>query len=275
MTRRTRSKNRAYHDRVAGIYDGIYEGSPYWRFWRDVVWKRTRARLAAPPADVLEAGGGTGHFGLRLARAGYRTTISDLSLKMCDAAAQKAAELPASRRPAVVQADLADLAPFGDDAFDAVVAVGDVWSFVPDSRAALRAVGRVLRPGGLFCATVDSVYGALDHFCAAGDVAKLERFLKDGRTEFLAKKAEERFPTRAFTPAQVRTLAAQEGFEVAQLAPLLALPMRAHRTLLDDPAVFQRLLKLELKLGDHEALLGNGGHLFVALQRSAGTAGPA
>ena len=263
-----RSTNRKYHDRVAGIYDGIYENDPYWRFWRDVVWKRARGHCAPPPGDLLDVGGGTGHFGLRFARAGYRTTISDLSPKMCEAARRKAADLPASRQPEVVEADLATLAPFEDGAFDVVIAIGDVLSFVPATAKALHAVHRVLRAGGLFCATVDATYGALDHFLAEGDVAKLERFLKDGRTEFLAKKQAERFPTRAFTPEQLQLACERAGLSVVQLAPQLALPIRRHRALLEDSDTFRRLLKMEMKLGARATALAKGGHLFVAARKT-------
>lgn len=264
----SRSPNRAYHDRVAGLYDAIYGDDSYWRFWRDVVWKRARAHFPDPPAAVLDAGTGTGHFGLRAARAGYRTTLSDLSPKMCDAARRNAAEVPEARRPSVVPADLSDLAPFGDGAFDVVMAIGDALSFVSDTTRALRAVARVLRPGGVFVATVDAVYGALDHFLEAGDPAALERFLRDGRTEFLAKHEAERFPSRAFTPEQLASACDRAGLTIRQVAPQLALPIRRHRERLDDPVAFRRLLALELKLGERPALLGCGAHLFLAATRA-------
>lgn len=262
-----RDNNVKYHDRVAGIYDNIYETKEYWRFWRDVVWKRARAILKAPPADLLEAGGGTGHFGMRAARAGYQTVISDLSLKMCERARKNALELPESRRPAVVEADLLTLEPFGDASFDALMAIGDVLSFVPDARTALRAAHRVVRPGGVLIATVDSIYAGIEHILTAGGPAALEQFLKDGKTEFLTKKAEERFPTKAFTPERLRTLCEQTGWGAVAVYAQLALPVRKHRELLDDSDGYQRLLKIELKLGAREPMLAQGGCLLFTAVR--------
>ncbi len=261
-------RNRAYHDRVAGLYDGIYEGDPYWRLWRDLVWRRARRALPSPPAPVLDAGGGTGHFGLRLARAGYRVTISDLSPKMCDAARANAAALPPSRRPEVVVADLQDLVPFADGSFEAVLAIGDVLSFCTDPFGALRATRRALRPGGVLVATVDGAYGQARHFLAAGDVPALERFLRTGRTEFLAKRVEERFPTRAFTPEALRALLAEAGFGIETLAAQPALPLREHREILAEPAAAARLLAIELRIGTREALLGSASHLLLVARSS-------
>ncbi|MHC5018969.1 MAG: class I SAM-dependent methyltransferase [Planctomycetota bacterium] len=262
------SPNVKYHDRVAGIYDNIYDTKAYWRFWRDVVWKRARAVFPEPPADLLEAGGGTGHFGLRAARAGYRTVISDLSVKMCERARKNALELPESRRPEVVEADLQDLQPFDDASFDALMAIGDVLSFVPDARKALRAAHRVVRPGGAIVATVDSTYAAIEHILTEGGPPALERFLKDGKTEFLTKKQEERFPTKAFTPERLRTLCEQTGWEEVAVYAQLALPVRKHRELLEDTETYQRLLKLEMKLGAREPLLATGGCLLFTARRA-------
>jgi len=43
--------------------------------------------------------------------------------------------------------------PFADDTFDKVIC-SEVLEHIPDYRAALREIERVLRPGGLFCASV-------------------------------------------------------------------------------------------------------------------------
>jgi ubiquinone/menaquinone biosynthesis C-methylase UbiE len=261
--------NVKYHDRVSGIYDNIYETKSYWRFWRDVVWKRARAILKTPPADLLEAGGGTGHFGLRAARAGYTTVISDLSVKMCERARKNALELPESRRPEVIEADLQDLKPFDDASFDALMAIGDVLSFVPDARKALRAAHRVVRPGGVLIATVDSIYAGIDHMLIEGGAAAVEKFLKDGKSEFLTKKLEERFPTKAFTPERLRTLCEQTGWTGVEVFAQVALPLRKHYALLDDTEQYQRLLKLELKLGGREPMLAKGGCLLFTAVRGA------
>jgi SAM-dependent methyltransferase len=63
--------------------------------------------LPAPPADVLDVGGGAGHQSFPLARAGYDVTVLDSSPAMLDKARQRLDRLPreAQRRVTLLQAD--------------------------------------------------------------------------------------------------------------------------------------------------------------------------
>jgi S-adenosylmethionine-dependent methyltransferase len=63
--------------------------------------------LPAPPAAVLDVGGGAGHQAFPLAEAGYDVTVLDSSPAMLDKARQRLARLPgpAQRRVTFVQAD--------------------------------------------------------------------------------------------------------------------------------------------------------------------------
>jgi ubiquinone/menaquinone biosynthesis C-methylase UbiE len=88
---------------------------------------------------ILDAGCGPGGNGAWLARHG-RVVGVDL--------VRDALEFVHARRPTTVpvQASAAQL-PFDDDAFDVVVAVTLLYT-VPDDRAAVSELARVLRPGG-------------------------------------------------------------------------------------------------------------------------------
>ena len=72
-----------------------------------VLHQQLLEHLPAPPAAVLDVGGGAGHQSFPLARAGYDVTLLDPSAAMLDKARQRLRQLPddSRRRVTVLQAD--------------------------------------------------------------------------------------------------------------------------------------------------------------------------
>jgi glycogen(starch) synthase len=95
---------------------------------------------------ILDAGGGMGRLSLPLARAGARTTLLDLSAAMLEKARGRAKDDPAAPLPAMLVGNAMSL-PFADASFDAVVGL-DLFCHLPDRRAGLLELKRVLGPGG-------------------------------------------------------------------------------------------------------------------------------
>lgn len=118
-----------------------------------VVWKAVLAReLPPPPATVLEVGAGTGVISLLIAELGYRLTAIDLSRGMLQQARRKAGE-----RGLAITFEIADaeVLPFRDAAFEAVVGRHILWT-LPSPERALAEWYRVLRPSGRLV-LIDSV----------------------------------------------------------------------------------------------------------------------
>ena len=80
-----------------------------------VMHRQLLEHLPAPPAPVLDVGGGAGHQSFPLAQAGYDVTVLDPSPAMLEKAQQRLLRLPAEaqRRVTLLQAD-------GEDADEAV-----------------------------------------------------------------------------------------------------------------------------------------------------------
>ncbi len=267
-----RSSNERYHDRVAPRYEEQHEGDSYLAFCRELTWRHLKRFLPIQArANVLDAGCGPGHFGVKLAKSGYATDFLDLSEGMLEQARKNYAEAGLTAECRFVRASLDDRdlpAMLGEARYSLVIALGDVLSFVPNVALALRNVKRLLVDGGVFLASVDQRYAGLEHMLERGDVAALERFMKDGRSEWLAKDKDERFPTKMFKAAEIERLASDAGLSVVSMIGRPVLPMHKNRSLLDDGETKRRLLALEERIGSERELLGRASHIEFAARSS-------
>jgi ubiquinone/menaquinone biosynthesis C-methylase UbiE len=261
-----KSRNERFHDRVAPTYDRTYD-TPYWDFIRALLWeylKPFRPRDAS--AEAVDLGCGTGEWGLRLAKSGFRTTFVDLSSKMLDQARDRAQELGFAERCAFVKADLCDLSALAEHQFALAVAMGDPLSLAPDPLRAARQVSRLIAPGGSFCGTVDNFYAALEHHAEKG-IDELERFARDCTTDWLTHDPSERFPTRTFTPEGLSRLLADSGFEDIAVSGYSVLPLRGRDERLSDSDSRRRLLALEERLARNPSSSARAAHLFFSARR--------
>lgn len=128
-------------DSVAAVYDAQRAHPPA------VAAQVGRAlvELIGPGAPTLELGVGTGRIAIPLAAAGGRVVGLDLSVEMLRVAAERAAA--AGVTLALLRGD-AQALPFAAGSFRAALAV-HVLHLLPDWRATLAEIARVLGPGGL------------------------------------------------------------------------------------------------------------------------------
>ena len=116
-----------------------------------VMHQQLLEHLPAPPATVLDVGGGAGHQSFPLARAGYDVTLLDPSSAMLDRARQRLDGLPeeARRRVRLVQAEgeRADEAVAGQR-FAAVLCHG-VLGYLDEPEPVVDQLCRCAAPGGI------------------------------------------------------------------------------------------------------------------------------
>ena len=131
---------RRVYEREAGNYDHNVKLPERLLFSGGRQWVCARAE-----GDVLEIAVGTG-LNLPHYSAAVRLTGIEFVPAMLDVARRRAAELG---RPVDLRLGDAQALEFGDATFDAVVCTLSLCT-IPDDRAAVAEVRRVLRPGGQF-----------------------------------------------------------------------------------------------------------------------------
>jgi SAM-dependent methyltransferase len=272
---RSTESNRRYHDRVASRYDSIYD-DPYWEFHDRITWNHLKPHLPQNlQAHVLDLGCGTGKWGLKLLKAGYPTTFSDLANNMLQEVRKKLEDWAATpdlagkaARATVQQADATDLGGLPESHFELVTAMGDVVSICSDPGKCIAEVHRLLKPGGVFVFTVDNYLAAIDHFIESGDLQALAAFVKSGKTEWLTRNAEERFDVRMFAPHQIDALTRARGFEIVSRIGKTVIPARKNRKLFEDPRAVETLVELETMLQKEPAALARASHIQIAARKT-------
>lgn len=257
-----------YHDRVAGRYDAMYRGDPYWDFYDAVTWEHLKRFLPTDlSAPCVDLGCGTGKWGLKLARTGFAVTLVDISEAMLEQARRAAADLPAGKQPQFLRADLMDLSALPRGHFAFAAAQGDPLSLVEQPAGALRQIADILRPGGVLVASVDHRPAGLRHYLEKGDIDGLEEFARTGRTRWLTGDKAERFPVKMFLVEELRDLLVKAGFEVLDLIGKTVLDLRRFSRLLSDGTALRRLAELEARLHRVQSCLALASHLQVAARR--------
>ncbi len=176
-------------------------------------------RLPAPPAAVLDLGGGPGRYAVELARRGYAVTLADVSKRCLELAREKVREAGVELAGCLL-ADATNLDRFDDGAFDAVLLMGPLYHLQDEGerRRAVAEAARVLRPGGPVFAAFITRAGVLRW--AARE--KPEWILRYGE-ELLETgvpgdcRVEGNFPAYFARPDEVEPLMATGGFRMLEL----------------------------------------------------------
>jgi len=224
-----------------------------------VVWGALEQLLGGEPVRILDIGGGTGGFAVRLAGLGHRVTVVDPSPDALAALARRAREDGVEVEG--VQGDLAGLPGLlaDDDQPDVVLCHG-VLEVVDDPAAALAAIREVLRPGGRLSLLVAQRHAAVIARAMAGHVAQALALLDDpeatGRTG------------RRFTADEVTVLLADAGFEVGSVHGVRVFADLVPGALLDlEPGTAGALLELERAVADRSEYLPLAAQLHVIAER--------
>lgn len=217
-----------------------------------VVWNGLRDALDVPGAEnglqVVDIGGGTGGFAVRVAELGHRVTVVDPSPDALAILGRRAEESGVADRVRAVQGDLdtlRDVVPAGSA--DAVLCHG-VLEIVDDPARALDAIGTVLRPGGVLSLLVNQRHAAVVARAMAGHFGQARDLLDAGG-------AAPDHPRR-FTVDELASLLEAAGFEATATHAVRVFVDLVPSSLVDlEPGAADRLVALELAVSERPEYL--------------------
>ncbi len=208
-----------------------------------VVWDAVQRRLEHPTsfdaehARIVDIGGGTGGFAVRLAEQGHAVTVVDPSPDALAALVRRADEAGVAGLVTGIQGDLADLPDHLTDPVDLVLCHG-VLEVVADPAASLRTIAGVLRPGGLLSLLVAQRHAAVVARAMAGHFHQARALLDD--PDQSGKSG------RRYTADEVTALLAGAGFTTESVQAVRVFADRVPGSLLDlEPGATAALVDLE------------------------------
>jgi len=247
-----------YYKKIAKEYDKQYE-TPYWTLYHEITWHNIKKFLPKKKnALILDAGGGTGYWTIKLAKLGYKIVLTDISEEMLKVAQIKIKKEKLESKITVKKVDIRDMSYFPSNHFDMALAEGDPVSYCLDAKKAIKELARVIKPKSLVIVSVDSKYPLISRLISESSFDKLSTFIKTG-----ILKREHKF--QAFTPKELRNFFENARLKVVRIigkSILVQLISREEREKIIKKH-FKRTLNLELKFCDKQSLIGSSGHLEI------------
>jgi SAM-dependent methyltransferase len=223
-----------------------------------VVWEALRPVLdgLGESGDVLDIGGGTGGFAVRVAELGHRVRVVDPSPDALAALDRRAKESDVADRVTAQQGDLSSLLEVADPGSADLVLCHGVLEVVDDPAAALATIAEVLRPGGTLSLLVAQRHAAVIARAMAGHFQQARATLEGtdpvGRTG------------RRFTVEELVDLLHGAGLSVQGVHAVRVFTDLVPGSLLDlEPGAHQAMLELEHAVAQRREYLSLATQLHV------------
>jgi SAM-dependent methyltransferase len=225
-----------------------------------VVWDALREVLDAVPAapgSVVDIGGGTGGFAVRVAELGHRVVVVDPNPDALAILARRAEESGVAERVTGRQGDLATLADVLGDLVPAgtadVVLCHGVLEIVDDPASALVALAGLLRPGGTLSLLVNQRHAAVVTRAMAGHFAQARALLDDAGLSSTTPPAGGQ---RRFTAEEVRAALDGAGLDTVAMHAVRVFVDLVPSSLVDlEPGAVAALVSLEQAVADRPEYL--------------------
>ncbi len=223
--------------------------------------------LPAPPATLLDIGGGPGRYAIELTRQGYTITLLDLAAGNLAFARARAGESGVTL-DSTLQGDATALPALPHEPYDAVLLLGPLYHLRTEAarRAAVAEAWRVLRPGGVLAAAFICRFAPVRFAAQMQPTWAVERAdeLEEIVTNGLNPPGTDYFTEAYFAhPTEVRPFMEAGGFETLNLIGCEGVVSRIEEGVNAlTGAAWAAWVALNYRLGQDPSLHGAAEHLL-------------
>lgn len=239
------------------------------------VHRRFLGHFLRPGQHVLEIGAGPGRFTFVIAELGATLDVTDFSQVQLDL---NRAHLDGSDAERSVRSrstlDICDTSHLDEASYDAVVAYGGPLSYAfEDAPAAVKGIFRILKPGGVFVASVMGLLGSWRYFL--GGVIEEAKLYGDDANDLLFDTGDMRpigvgHVCQMFRSREIGELIERCGGEVLAMSasnwtslgdPILLAELEA------DPEQWARFIDKEIRACAEPGAVDGGTHILFAARK--------
>ena len=202
---------------------------------------------------VLDSGGGTGLWSIKLAEKGFDVTLTDISKNELEVAKQKINKLGLNIK--IVECN-SEKTPFKNEEFDIILLCGGVISYTPNPDILLNECNRLLKPNGLLWFDfLNSLGWAIEN---QNDLSKIDLALAN---EKLIQMSDWKYPARTFSLDMIEKYLKLSNFKLISkyglilLTNSLSLTKRYSKNY--DEKLFEKYKEIEFELSKKQDCIGS------------------
>jgi ubiquinone/menaquinone biosynthesis C-methylase UbiE len=255
-----------YYNEKSKTYDEPFS-ILYFRVFDAITWKYLEPYLPTNPnALVLDAGGGTGRWTVRIAKKALRVILMDTSEGMLKVAAQRIKQEDIEDNVVIKKGDITRTG-YADETFDLIFCEHALFLFKePD--VLLEELTRILKTKATLIVSAHNRYVAslarLSDIPRPKDLKYALMLLLERRHQFLTPDSKVKVFT--WTPNEFRAMLERHGFQIEKIIGKgMTMPLRISNELFArkkySETLFNNILQFELALCEKPDALALAGHM--------------
>jgi len=239
----------------------------YFKVYDAITWKYIEPYVPTEPnALVLDAGGGTGRWAIRMAKKGCKVILMDISNEMLKVAAKRVEKEGIQHKIIIKRADITKTG-YADETFDMILCEHALFVF-KDPDIVINELKRILKKKSRLIVSAQNRYvqslSSLSDKPIPSNVNNAFKILLCEKYNSMTEDGKVKIYT--WTPEEFRTILERNGFHVEKIVgKVVTMPLRIKKEVYfkkDYPGdLFNNILQFELALCERPDALALAGHL--------------